>query len=689
MRSALLPRGVRPFCGAASKHRDTCRTAWAPRGDRRDADPGPGPGPGPSSLAARQAHTVSARPTSSGSRRRQNRLLRCSAAGRGARGAAGGSTTTTSGGGGGDLRLDLWLSLIQASAAQLTAATASAAAAASGVAERLQRLSQPPPLNFPAGPSGDQTLALLSDPLAFLKSVTAQYGSLVGLLLGGERVVLVTGREEARVVLVEQAGSVYGKEGTAFFPGSSLAGNGLLVSDGAVWQRQRRLSNPAFRRAAVEAYADAMIAATADMMDAEWATGGTRDVYADFNELTLRVTLEALFGFVDTERRQPLPAAAAAAGPSPTYGTSGAAAASASAAGGTTSSEEAQAIVGAVEKAFTFFTQRAATGFVIPEWLPTWDNLEFAAAVQQLDRVVYGMIARRREELEEAHGSVAAAAAAAAAARGSGGGAAAAIPSDLLTSLLLSRDEDGSGMSDRALRDELMTLLVAGQETSAILLGWAAALLAAHPGVQARAAAEVAAVCGRDAPPTAASVRHMPYLESIVLETLRLYSPAYMVGRCASVDAALGPYSLPAGTTVLVSPYVMHRDTAVWDQPDVFLPERWQELQNREGYQGYMGLMSNLGPNGAYLPFGGGPRNCIGTGFAMMEALLVLAAVLQRYSLTLPPPPPQQQQQQRPAAAAAAAVAVQGLPASFPKPKPLLTLRPEAVVLRISPRCPP
>ncbi|EFJ44932.1 hypothetical protein VOLCADRAFT_82539 [Volvox carteri f. nagariensis] len=515
----------------------------------------------------------------------------------------------------GDLRLDLWFSLLQATAVQLTAATAAAATAANGVALRLQRLSEPAPMNFPPGPEGDQTLSLLSDPLGFLTSTTAQYGPLVGLLLGGERVVLVTGREAARTVLVEQAGSVYVKEGTAFFPGSSLAGNGLLVSDGPVWQRQRRLSNPAFRRAAVEAYSGAMVAATCDMLDNQWVAGGTRDVYADFNELTLRVTLEALFGFVTTKQQH-----------------------------------HDQQRLAASEPPLFASSLKAATGFIIPEWLPTWDNLEFAAAVQQLDRVVYGMIARRREELDAAFD---------------------ALPSDLLTSLLLSRDDDGTGMSDQALRDELMTLLVAGQETSAILLGWAAALLAAHPEVQARAAAEVASVCGRGVAPTAASVRDMPYLESIVLETLRLYSPAYMVGRCAQVDATLGPYSLPTGTTVLVSPFVMHRDAAVWDQPNVFLPERWQELQT-----------SNLGPNGAYLPFGGGPRNCIGTGFAMMEGMLVLAAVLQRYDLTLPPQTLQQAQHAAVDAAAVAGV----LPASFPKPKPLLTLRPESVVLRITPR---
>ena len=123
-----------------------------------------------------------------------------------------------------DLRLDLWLSLLQASASQISAAAAQLTAAAAGAATRLQRLSSPPPPAFPAGPSGDQTLPLLTDPLRFLTDATATYGPVVGLLLGGERVALVTGRAEARAVLVEAAGEVYVKEGTAFFPGSSLAG---------------------------------------------------------------------------------------------------------------------------------------------------------------------------------------------------------------------------------------------------------------------------------------------------------------------------------------------------------------------------------------------------------------------------------------------------------------------------------
>lgn len=171
-----------------------------------------------------------------------------------------------------------------------------------------------------------------------------------------------------------------------------------------------------------------------------------------------------------------------------------------------------------------------------------------------------------------------------------------------------------------------------------------------------------AALGGRT--PSASDARNLPYTEAVVLEALRMYAPAYMVGRCACKDVQLGEYALPAGTTVLVSPYILHRSSEHWDRPNEFLPERWTPLQQAPGYQGSMTFMSNVGEavNGAYVPFGAGPRNCIGTGFAMMEAILVVVSVVQRFRLAPSGP--------------------------FPTPKPLITLRPEAVPLRITLRQP-
>ncbi|KAF5834729.1 cytochrome P450, partial [Dunaliella salina] len=513
-----------------------------------------------------------------------------------------------------DLRRDLLLSLLEAGAKTAQRTLSDGAEGLSFGLSRVQRLLQPPPPGFPPGPRGDSAVSLISAPLDFLERTKQEHGTIVGLMLGGERVVLVADPAAAKQALIDDA-AVFGKEGTAFFPGSSLTGNGLLVSDGEVHKRQRRLSNPAFRKAAVETYAAAMVSATQNTLINRWQSGGERNVYADFNELTLEITLDALFGIHASDSGDSLG-----------------------------SSTEVTEVVDAVAMAFEFFTRRAG-GIPIPENIPTWDNLQFGSAVTRLDRVVYRLIDERRQELAA-----------------TGGTAEGAERKDLLNSLLVSVDDDGQGMSNEALRSELMTLLVAGQETSGILLGWATALLAYNPEVQEKAVAEVEAVLqGRR--PEAADTRLLPYIEAVVLESLRLYSPAYMVGRCAQQDTNLQGWPLQAWTTVLVSPYLLHRDPAVWgpDSTD-FRPERWQQWQDEAGGGGFMALLSGLGPNGAYLPFGGGPRNCIGTYFAMQEAILVIATVLQLYRLM----PPHQ--------------------ASFPVPKPLITLRPEEVRLQVVPR---
>ncbi|CAI5976927.1 unnamed protein product [Closterium sp. NIES-65] len=456
---------------------------------------------------------------------------------------------------------------------------------------RVQKLIQPSPPGLPPGPSDDSAVRLASDPLAFLDDVARDYP-------GG-------------IATVRSAG-------TAFFPGSSLTGNGLLVSDGEVWKRQRRLSNAAFRKAAIQSYATAMAELADDMAMAELAddmamaeladdmVGGTwtdslvgrggrggrdgvvqggvvRDVYGDFNELTMKIVVAALFG------------------------------------GGGLGGAAVEQVGPAISTAFDFFAKRATSMLIIPEWFPTLDNLQYTAAVQRLDGVVYRLIEERRKEM-----------AGWAATRGTaqGGGD---EGKDLLTRLLLARDEDGSGMDDQSLRDELMTLLVAGQETSAILLAWVCVQLAMHPEEQRRAAEEVWEVLGGQSP-THADVPKLKYLEAVIQETLRLMPPAYIVGRCACRDTRLGEWRVPHGTTVLVSPYLLHRDPQQWPRALTFDPSRW--LPGGDA----------LPPadNPAYWPFGGGPRNCIGMGFALLEASLVLARILQSYSLSLPagsPPP--------------------------------------------------
>jgi len=466
------------------------------------------------------------------------------------------------------------------------------------------------------GPSEDCAFELAIDAIGFLERVRMRYGDCVSVRVANALVVVASGADVARIVLGARAEERFEKRGTAFFPGSSLTGEGLLTSDGDVWRRQRRLSAPAFRSAAVETYASVMADSARAMIDERWSARGERDVYEDFNDVTLEIVARALFG-ADFEGKRK------------------------------------DKINRAIKECFEFFGRRAATGMIVPEWVPTFDNVMFNAAVKRLDEEVFGIIAERRKR----------------AARGEEN-----ERMDLLDRLLRAKDEgenesvgDGFGMTDKALRDELMTLMVAGQETSAILLSWACALVAEHPSAGDRIAEEARAALKTKTSPRAmldaSDFSKLPYTEACVLETLRIRPPAYMVGRCASKDVELRPGVLvKKGTTVLVAPYLIQRDPKYWNDPVAFKPERWLVPSPFSDGSLARDALKNLGPNDAYFPFGGGARVCIGTGFAMLESVLLLAMVCQACELRLP------------------------ANASPPKPKALITLRPEPFKLEIRPR---
>jgi len=191
---------------------------------------------------------------------------------------------------------------------------------------------------------------------------------------------------------------------------------------------------------------------------------------------------------------------------------------------------------------------------------------------------------------------------------------------DLLSILMSARDETGQPMPDRQLRDEAVTLLLAGHETTALALSWTFYLLGRHPDVDAELAAEVQSVLN-DREATVDDLPRLTFTEHVVTEAMRLYPPAWFFGREALHDCEVGGYPTRAGTTVLVSPWVLHRDPRFYDAPDAFRPGRWSN-----------DLARKL-PRFAYMPFGGGPRICIGNRFAMMEAVLILATVIQRFRL--------------------------------------------------------
>ncbi|KAI5067887.1 hypothetical protein GOP47_0016232 [Adiantum capillus-veneris] len=447
---------------------------------------------------------------------------------------------------------------------------------AGGVADMVRPL----PRSFPPGPTHDIALEMARDPLLCFQSLKNSYGSTVGFKLATRPAVLVTSPKLVKEVLVGQS-KTFVKAGTAFFPGSSLTGNGLLVSDGQVWLRQRRLANPAFRKSVVDCYAQVMVDLTSKFLERTWHHRRcTRDVYADFNRLTLEIVATTLFG-------------------------------------GYKGSHTFDEIGQAITTAFKMFEKRGTSIFSVPEWFPTPDNLEYKSAIKKLDNVVYAVIKERRALLlaQESEGLERSS-------MESGSG----LFQDLLMHLLQGKDDDSClGMSDVLLRDELMTLLVAGQETSAILLAWCMHMLALHPHLQEKVYMEVKDVTGNKEP-SHADIRQLRLTEAFVLETMRLMPPAYIVGRCADHSTTLGRWEIPKGTTVLVGIYLLHRDPLYWSEPLRFDPSRWLKVERA----------SRLTEMDTYWPFGGGPRTCIGMGFAMMEACLLLSTILLRYKVSLP-----------------------------------------------------
>jgi cytochrome P450 len=337
-------------------------------------------------------------------------------------------------------------------------------------------------------------------------------------------------------------------------------GRSLLTSEGDFWLRQRRLIQPAFQRQRIAGFAADMVAA-AERLLATWGPGQRRDIDAEMMRLTLDVTGRTLFG--------------------------------------SDVSGDAAEVGEAMRVLQRCFLALFTSAVPVPPWLPTRTNLRLRRAVRRLDAIIYRLIAERR----------------------AGGG----DRGDLLSLLLHARDEDdGGGMTDKQVRDEAMTLFLAGHETTALNLAWAWYLLATHPDVEARLVGEWRQVLGGRRP-TIDDLPRLRFTEHVVFEALRLYPPAFAIGREAVGECELGGFRVPRGTTILMSIWGMHRDPRWFDRPGEFRPERWEPGAARQV------------PKYAYFPFGGGPRLCIGNTFALTEAVLVLATLGQRYRFTVVP----------------------------------------------------
>jgi len=255
---------------------------------------------------------------------------------------------------------------------------------------------------------------------------------------------------------------------------------------------------------------------------------------------------------------------------------------------------DARTIGSALEVVMAEMPKLAGFSF-LPDWVPVPGLGGFRRALADLDQVVFGMIRDRRVTGQH--------------------------PGDLLDMLLDARDENGAGMSDRQLRDEVMTLLLAGHETTANTLAWTLYLLAQNPEEQSRLAVEVSEVLGGRVA-QAAELHRLPYTQMVLMESQRLYPPAWAIGRKSIGEFEVGGYRLRAGTNVVISQWVLHRDPRFYPEPDRFHPGRWRE--------------NNL-PKFAYLPFGAGPRVCVGASLALTESALVLATLMQHFRFSLVP----------------------------------------------------
>ena len=448
-------------------------------------------------------------------------------------------------------------------------------------------------VQYPPGPRsrlplGD-LLAFKRDPLRFLSDFVRRHGDISHFTVFRSHIYLLNHPDLAKEVLTADLTKLTKSRGMRM--SKRLFGDGLLTSEGAYHRRQRRMVQPAFHPDHVATYGGAISDSVARLQD-RWTTGETVDVAGEMKSLTLTVIGRTLFG-QDFE-------------------------------------DHGGAITEALHEMAPLFTSLTTPLALVRHWplaliagrLPLPSHRRFRAGKRRLDDIIYGMIQRRR--------------------------AAPAAQADVLSMLLAARDEQGRPMTDTAARDEVVTLLGAGHETIASALTWTWYLVEAHPGVESQLHDELDTVL-RGSPPTVADLPRLPFTRMVLAEAMRLYPPAWLIGRRTVSDHQLGSYVVPGGSTVLVSPYVAHRDERFYPSPDEFDPQRW--TPEAEGTR----------PKFAYLPFGGGQRMCIGEDFAWTEGVLLIASLAQRWRMRL-------------------------VPGFVPTPEPLITLRPNRMPMSLSRR---
>ena len=416
-------------------------------------------------------------------------------------------------------------------------------------------LARPPALHYL------QLFGMRRDPLAAFTSLARQHGHIV-LFRGLYHAYQLTHPRDIEHVLQTNAHNyVKGRNYKKFV---ASTGNGLLVSDGDLWRRQRRLAQPAFHRQRLAAFA-AVMAREAEAQGSRWQELARRSRPVDVSDEMMRLTLRIIGLTMFT----------------------------------TDLTAETDTIGRSLGVIREHSIRRMWQPFSIPISVPTPANLRFRRALAEGDRVLNEVIdARRRGEI---------------------------VNDDLLSLLLRARDEEtGAGMSDEQLRAEVVTIIGAGHESTAVALSWTWYLLSQHPEAEERLHEELEReLSGRT--PTFEDLPRLAYTTMVIEEAMRLYPPAWALSRTAKGPDTLGGYPVAAGSEALLIPYVTHRHPDFWDDPEKFLPERFAPAAKESR------------PRFSYVPFGAGPRQCIGQHFGMTEMLIIVATLAQRFRLRLAP----------------------------------------------------
>lgn len=419
-------------------------------------------------------------------------------------------------------------------------------------------------LRFPPGPKRYSPFGHLFEfarnPLAFLIDVAKAYGDIAHFKIRTRDVFLLVHPEDVQEVLVTRQKQFVKNPG--FLTLKKILGEGLLTSDGSYHLRQRRMIQPIFHRRQVAEYGEIMVERLANF-DQRWKDGSRINMDQEMARLTLEIVGKALFGVEVGDR--------------------------------------ADRIGVALNDAMTLFHHVTSPAALFRDRIPFLKDRRFQRGKEQLDAEILEIIHSHRKKEEGSAGS-------------------------LLSLLIEARDDEDpqARMTDEQVRDEALTLLLAGHETTAVALTLAWYLLSQNPEVEAALHTELAQVlAGRQ--PVVEDIPQLSYTAQVLEETLRLYPPVYMLGRQALEDFPVRGYVLPAGSSVIVSPFITQRDARFFPESERFKPHRWSP-ENRAAL-----------PKFAFFPFGGGQRVCIGEPFARQEAVLALAALTQRWTARTEP----------------------------------------------------